>query len=129
MTDPTVHLRFVPDTSLSLRDGVHTGRIPAGVSAKDQLMRLLEDELRFPDYFGRNWDALSDCLRDLSWLPPGRVDLVHEALPALSEGELQTYLEVLTTAAADWKPDEEHALQLVFPERERRRVLDLLGRG
>lgn len=24
---------------------------------------------RFPHWFGRNWDALSDCLVDLSWLP------------------------------------------------------------
>jgi RNAse (barnase) inhibitor barstar len=24
----------------------------------------------FPDWFGRNWDAFADCLRDLSWLPP-----------------------------------------------------------
>lgn len=39
--------------------------------------------LSFPDYFGRNLDALRDCLLDLSWLPAGEHVLVwrhHEVL-------------------------------------------------
>jgi RNAse (barnase) inhibitor barstar len=32
--------------------------------------------LEFPSWFGRNWDAFADCLKDLSWLPaPGYVVL------------------------------------------------------
>ena len=25
--------------------------------------------LRFPEWFGHNWDALTDCLLDMGWLP------------------------------------------------------------
>jgi hypothetical protein len=36
--------------------------------------------LQFPDWFGGNWDALADCLDDLSWLPaPGYVLLLDHA--------------------------------------------------
>jgi Barstar (barnase inhibitor) len=34
-----------------------------------ELMDALAVGFSFPDYFGRNWDAVEECLRDLSWLP------------------------------------------------------------
>jgi len=32
------------------------------------LFNMLYEELCFPDYFGWNWNALNDCLRDFCWL-------------------------------------------------------------
>ncbi len=37
------------------------------VHNKSQLFILLADSLEFPDYFGRNWDALYDVLCDDLW--------------------------------------------------------------
>jgi RNAse (barnase) inhibitor barstar len=39
------------------------------IKTKDQLFRLIADGMKFPGYFGMNWDALFDCLTDMSWLP------------------------------------------------------------
>ncbi|MFB4197780.1 barstar family protein [Streptomyces carpaticus] len=38
-----------------------------GVRDKAGLLRSCAEQLGFPDGFGHNWDALDDCLRDLSW--------------------------------------------------------------
>lgn len=48
----------------------------AGVTAKPAFMDRCARALGLPDYFGRNWDALADCLGDLSWVPPARGRLV-----------------------------------------------------
>ena len=41
-------------------------RIPgAGIAGEEELFSALAAELSLPGWFGANWDALLDCLRDL----------------------------------------------------------------
>lgn len=73
---------------------------------KTELLETLARELRFPDWFGQNWDALQDALCDLSWLPRSRgIVLVIEegAAPSARAGTLETFVEVLRSAAAYWE--------------------------
>ena len=42
-----------------------------GASDKAGIIDSFATGLDFPGWVGRNWDALQDALRDLSWLPPG----------------------------------------------------------
>lgn len=37
----------------------------AGLTTRDAVLAALGEALGFPDYFGRNLDALADCLGDL----------------------------------------------------------------
>ncbi|AXE28360.1 hypothetical protein C0216_33215 (plasmid) [Streptomyces globosus] len=37
------------------------------------------DVLRFPEYFGWNWNAFYDCLRDLQWLSTDRHIIIIES--------------------------------------------------
>ncbi|WP_149827989.1 barstar family protein [Streptomyces tailanensis] len=55
---------------------VHIELDLSGVLAKPAFMDRCARALALPDYFGRNWDALADCLTDLSWAPPVRGRLV-----------------------------------------------------
>ena len=74
----------------------------AGVQDKAALLERLALALGFPDWFGGNWDALEDCLCDLSWRPgAGHVLLLrgHGELPI---DDLGVLLDVLATSAAFW---------------------------
>lgn len=48
-----------------------------------ELLDALAVGFSFPDYFGRNWDAAEECLRDLSWLAADGYVLVVRAAQAL----------------------------------------------
>lgn len=54
----------------------------------DTVFQQFYDGLRPPEYFGWNWEALSDCLRDLKWqsvAPLVRRDGNHRSDAALAQ--------------------------------------------
>ncbi|MFY9315674.1 MAG: barstar family protein [Burkholderiales bacterium] len=89
----------------------------AGATDKDQLIARLAKALEFPAWFGGNWDALEDCLGDLSWLSaPGYVLLIEGAkdLPIVERG---TLVDILAAAAASWA-ERKHPFFAVFLDGE-----------
>ncbi|MFI9075147.1 barstar family protein [Streptomyces sioyaensis] len=66
--------RSVVDALAAARDAGWSGTSLDldGVVDKAAFMDRCARSLRLPDWFGRNWDALADCLTDLSWCPAGR---------------------------------------------------------
>lgn len=101
-------------------------RIDPPIGIAEELVRALYYLLWLPGYFGFNWDALYDCLRDLSWIPCRKIVLVHVTLPGLPREDLQVYLEILRDAVFDWVGDEGHEIEVVFREIDRLTVEDLL---
>lgn len=89
--------------------------VPPGIESSQTLLDALYDKLGLPTYFGFNWNALSDCLRDLHWVRQRRVVLRHADLPALPPNDCKEYLGTLAEAVASWKDDEPHSLTVVFP--------------
>jgi len=67
----------------------------ATIQGKGGLMAAISDALEFPDYFGGNWDALDECLRDLAWIGA------------------KGYVLLIQGAGAFWERDPELAAQLV----------------
>lgn len=93
---------FRDDPAAFHAEGAYVVRIPPKARGKQKLLGVLAAKLRFPSYFGHNWDALEECLRDLSWLADERrVVIVHEAFPLPPGGDsLSIYLGILADAVA-----------------------------
>ncbi len=101
--------------------------IPAGLTSTQVLLQALYDRLELPGYFGFNWDALSDSLRDFHWIEGRTVVLRHADLPAIPSADLRTYLEVLAETVASWREGEEHSLTVVFPSSAQSDVARLMN--
>jgi len=90
-------------------------RVTAGLQTKAELLSYLARKLDFPYYFGRNWDALADCLHDLSWLEDVAIRLVHADVPLKEPEEQASYLGILRDAVASWEENNPRRLSVLFP--------------
>jgi len=74
----------------------------AACTDKTTLLQRIAATLAFPDWFGHNWDALADCLADLSWLQGrGHVILIENVQDAQksAQDQLETALQIFDEAA------------------------------
>ncbi len=76
------------------------------VSNKQQFLAVCAKQLKLPSYFGGNWDALADGVRDLDGLR-GKGYVLHvsgsEKFAKAAPDDYQTALAVLAEAAEFWK--------------------------
>lgn len=85
---------------------------------KDDLLAALAIALKLPEWFGHNWDALVDCLCDLSWKPaPGYVLFVegYDALRAALAGDFDTVVEIFAEVADYWREEDVPFWTLLTP--------------
>lgn len=71
---------------------------------KRMMLCAIAAQLSFPEWAGRNLDALYDCLIDLSWLPSGEHVLIWSGYQVLAEHDPKAYRgigSVLVAAAQE----------------------------
>jgi RNAse (barnase) inhibitor barstar len=99
-------LCYVPDAAHALAEARHRGALAhlvGPVTSKAEALDAIGVALDFPVWYGRNLDALYDCLVDLSWQPVGEHVLVwagHRQLEATDPDGYRAVLAVLDDAAA-----------------------------
>ena len=103
-------------------------KISGCIKTKEALLEILSENLKFPGYFGKNWDALTDLLLDLSWFEESTIVLVHEILPLDDDlTHLKIYLDILKQVMFDWMKEDSPKLNVVFSLDLKQRVLKLLS--
>ena len=68
------------------------------IDAAPQPLEKIAAALAFPEWFGGNWDALEDCLGDLSWRKGEGHVLVFTGYPEKHD----VLVDVLRSSAQDW---------------------------
>jgi RNAse (barnase) inhibitor barstar len=100
------------------RDAIFAGKaIPASTDrvildgnlaeSREEFFTEIARAMHFPDYFGRNWDAVYDCLTDPSLLPDSGVAILFDGFDrfaATEHKQWQTALKVFADACAFWAP-------------------------
>jgi hypothetical protein len=85
-----------------------TARVLSGrrMRTKVGLFNEFASRLSFPDYFGRNWDALADCLGDLECLQGLAYAVVihgaHAILDKEPPDQLSLFIQLIERVAAGW---------------------------
>ncbi|MDD5248815.1 MAG: barstar family protein [Rhodocyclaceae bacterium] len=73
---------------------------------KGGLLDAIGKAMRFPDWFGHNFDALSDCLSDFSWQPADGYFVLLERCDGIhghAESDFVSTLQTFEQAADDWR--------------------------
>lgn len=136
----TTPFEFIAPIDSDVRAGRFVLEVPAGIRSKEELLAALARVGKFPEYFGGNWDALLDSLRDFGWVREKQIVIVHSDVPLYGNPvDCRIYLETLREAANDWARDAghlevapdasafpEHELRVLFPYSAQRTVTDIL---
>lgn len=79
------------------------------IDSKASFLAACARAMRFPGYFGRNWDAFEECITDLSWQPAAGYLLIFESPYHFAHAAPRDWamaLRILDETAAYWQSKE-----------------------
>lgn len=89
--------------------------VPHEIVSTGRFLCEIGSLLKFPDYYGENWNAFEECINDLSWIKEKNVVLIHKKMPNIPDDQQDVYLDILKNAVTSWELDKGHTLIVVFP--------------
>ena len=101
---------YFVDQFPDMEDNAKTIIVQKTIIGKQQLFKHYGDSLRFPDWFGGNFDAFYDMMSQLNIFSPERiVEIFHDSLPQLLFEDICNYIDVLNLVDVEWERFSERA--------------------
>jgi RNAse (barnase) inhibitor barstar len=75
------------------------------IFSKETFLRKAAEVMKFPAYFGLNWDAFDECITDLTWCPAERYVLFYDRPDVFMQADptgWQIALDILRSAEEYW---------------------------
>lgn len=110
-------IKFLSNNELLIEKGKYTAHIH-GAKNKEELLKKLSINLKFPDNFGSNWDALLDCFCDLNWIEEQGIVLFHDDLSNMDKSDLSIYIDILIESINTWNRTGFHYMEIYFSEND-----------
>ncbi|GAB6865258.1 barstar family protein [Bacteroides acidifaciens] len=135
------YIQFINE-DVEIPEDSYIVRIPV-ITNKEELYAELMSKLKFPSYFGKNWDALDDVFRDFCWIANDNIVIIHKGITGLSKKDLNLYVASIVDCIESWIYqsilDNErkvgnnteweaplHHVWFIFPEKEKEIIMDII---
>jgi RNAse (barnase) inhibitor barstar len=76
------------------------------IRSKETFLKKAGEVFGFPDYYGRNWDAFEECIKDFEWYPAEGCLILYdhfEVFAAYASGEFKVALTIFGSAIKYWE--------------------------
>lgn len=131
---------FSDQTDLKFSDDTLIADIPQ-CNSKLDLLDYLSESLNFPEYFGRNLDALWDCIITLEDIETKNIAIIHTAPLNIPDDIFEIYVTMMAEAINIWNLEilhqppfttdygPEHYLDVAFHESLESRITGILSKN
>ncbi|EKE27771.1 MAG: hypothetical protein ACD_3C00154G0014 [uncultured bacterium (gcode 4)] len=86
------------------------------VNNKEELFDKISILLDFPDHFWGNWDALYDCLTDMSWSGHEKIILFHKRSFKLDEEDFKIYMNIWDETVKYWLDNGHVPFEVIYSQ-------------
>jgi RNAse (barnase) inhibitor barstar len=76
------------------------------IQDKETFLKKAGEIMGFPDYYGRNWDAFEECIKDLGWYPAESYLILYDhfdVFATYSPREFKVALTIFGSAIKYWE--------------------------